>query len=161
MSDSVRSECPIIHVDDDADDRFFFQRAAKRTETPFHIQPFCSGDPAIAYLKQEAPFEDLAVYPFPLFILCDYNPNFAKGHDFVAAIRSLGPFANLPIIVFSGSEAAASVASCYEAGADHFLRKPHGSGRLDIIVQTLYACAMATPRSFDPLTRLDEYQPRL
>jgi hypothetical protein len=63
--------------------------------------------------------------------------------------------------MFSGWEGAASVAEGYEAGADHFLRKPHASERLDIIVQTLYACAMATPRNFDALTRLDEYQPRL
>jgi len=160
MSDTVRSKCPIIHVDDNADDRFFFQHAAKRTETPFHIQPFCFDEPAIAYLKQEAPFADIAVYPPPYFILCDYNPNSAKGHDLVMAIRSLGPLANLPVIMFSGSIGTNSAARCYEAGADHFLRKPHGTGRLDIVVQTLYACAMSTPQSFDALARLDEYQQR-
>jgi CheY-like chemotaxis protein len=160
MSVAVRLKCPILHVDDDADDHFFFKHAARRTDTPFHIQPFFFGDPAIAYLRQEAPFDDLAVYPPPVLILCDCNPRSTGGRDLVAAIRALGPFANLPIIMFSGSERADCVGRCYAAGADHFLRKPFDSTRLDIIVQTLYACATSVPRSFDALTGLEEYQPR-
>ena len=153
------NKCLILHVDDDEDDRFFFQNAATRTKTPFNIQPLSSGALAIAYLKQEAPYADLAAYPPPVLILCDHNPR-SEGHDLVAAIRALALFANLPIIMFSGSEGTDGIARCYRAGADHFLRKPIDSTRLDIIVQTLYACAISTPGSFDALTRLDEYLPR-
>ena len=160
MSVAVRLKCPILHVDDDADDLFFFQHAATRTDTPFQIQQFFFGDLAIAYLKQQTPYDNLAVYPPPVLVLCDHHPRSTKGHDLVGAIRSLGPFARLPIIMFSGSDRPDSVARCYAAGADNYLRKPLDSARLDIIVQTLYACVMSTPLSFDALTRLDEYQPR-
>jgi hypothetical protein len=85
MSVVVRNKCPILHIDDDEDDRFFFQNAAIRTKTPFDIQPLSSGAPAIAYLKQEAPYADPAVYPPPCFILCDRNSRSVKGDDLVIA----------------------------------------------------------------------------
>ena len=159
MSSSVRLNCPVLYVDDSSDDHFLVQRAAINTETPLQIQPFFSGEPAIAYLKHIPPFQDIAVYPSPYFLLCDYDLGTTKGHDLVAAVRSIATCANLPIIMFSGADGDDSVAKSYLAGADHFLCKPLQTARLEILVQTLYACAMSTPTCFDALIRLSEYEP--
>jgi CheY-like chemotaxis protein len=158
MSKSFRPKCPLVYIDDSADDHFLFQQAALQTETPLQIQPFFSADPAIAYLKGKAPFADTIIYPPPFLLLCDYDLGTANGSDVVAAIRDISSCASLPIIMFSGSAVDDAVAKSYAAGADYFLCKPTASHRLEVLVQTFYACATANPRNFDALVRLPEYQ---
>jgi len=160
MSLSLHRKCSVLYIDDSSDDHLLFLHAVVKTETPLHIQPFFSGEPAIAYLRQEAPFAGLSVDPYPSFILCDYDLGSSQGDDFVAAIRDIHSSAALPIIMLSDSGGDSSVANSYEAGADHFLRKPNTPNSLAIIVKTLYACAISNPRNFNPLMRLPEYQPR-
>jgi CheY-like chemotaxis protein len=157
---SLHRKCSVLYIDDSADNHLLFQHAVVKTETPLHIQPFVSGEPAIAYLRLEAPFAGLSVDPYPSFILCDYDLGSCQGDDLVAAIRAIHSSAALPIIMLSDLGGDNSVANSYQAGADLFLRKPTTPSRLAIIVRTLYACAVSNPRNFNPLMRLLEYQLR-
>jgi CheY-like chemotaxis protein len=158
MSTYAPGKCPVLYVDDNSDDRFFFQRSALETETPFHIQPCFCADAALAYLIGETPFDHRLVYPLPAIILCDYDLGTSKGSDLVSDIRALPSCRGLPVVIFSGVGGGECVAKCYAAGADHFLRKPSTPGRLNTIVQTLYACATSEAGCFDSLKRLEEYQ---
>jgi CheY-like chemotaxis protein len=158
MSTYAPGKCPVLYVDDSSDDRFFFQRSALQTQTPFHIQPCFCADAALAYLIGEAPFDDRLFYPWPAFILCDYDLGTSTGSDLVSDIRALPSCRALPIVIFSGVGGNDCVVKCYAAGADHFLRKPSTPDRLNIIVQTLYACATSAAGCFDALKRLEEYQ---
>ena len=160
MSPSQRPKCSVLYIDNSADDHFLFQCAVVKSETPLHIQPFFSGEPAIAYLKDQAPFAGLSVYPYPSFVLYDHDPGSSKGDNLTSAVRAFHPSAGLPIIILSDSADDTSVANSYQTGVDHFVRKPTTSTRLAIIVQTLYDCAMSNPRDFNALTRLPEYEPR-
>jgi CheY-like chemotaxis protein len=153
-------KCAAIYVDDSPDDLFLFQHSVVRTGTLLHIQPFFSAEPPIAYLKGEPPFEDRRVYPFPAFLLCDYDLKISQGPDLVSAIRAIPLCEDLPIIIFSSSDDKGCVLASYLAGADSYLCKPSVPARLDILIQTLYACAASEPRSFEPLSGLPEYQPR-
>jgi CheY-like chemotaxis protein len=159
MPKYVKPRCPILYVDDSADDHCLLQAAATRTRTPLLIQPFFSGDPAIAYLKGEPPFGDVTVYPRPHLVLCDYDLDATGGLALVSAIRAASPCADLPIIMFSGFCGDNTVANSYEAGADYFLCKPFAPSRLDALVRTLYACATSEPTNFHPLLRLPEHKP--
>jgi CheY-like chemotaxis protein len=152
--------CAAVYVDDSPDDHLLFQHAVSRTQTPLHIQPFFSAEPAIAYLKGERPFEDRRVYPFPAFLLCDYDLKLSEAPDVVRAIRAIPFCAALPIIIFSGSDDKGCVHRSYFAGADHYLCKPASADRLDAIARALYDCAMLAPRTFQTISGLQEYQPR-
>ncbi|PWU16385.1 MAG: hypothetical protein C5B50_13645 [Verrucomicrobia bacterium] len=160
MYEAVPCKRVLVYVDDSPDDQFFFEYVARKTETLLLIQPFFSVGPALDYLQQQLPFDDDGTDSRPCFLLCDYDLGPGKGHEAVAAIRSLGPCGALPIIMFSGSDGDDSVARSYQAGADYFLCKPRNAARLEIVVQTLNACAMASPSNFGALTSLAEYQPR-
>lgn len=104
-------------------------------------------------------FVDRRVFPFPEFILCDYDLKISLGSDLVSALRAIPSCAALPIIMFSGSLDQACVLSSYAAGANAYLCKPSVPNRLDILVQTLYVCATSVPANFDRLKYLEEYQP--
>jgi hypothetical protein len=95
--------CAVVYVDDSADDHFLLQHAVRASETPLHVQPFFSFEPAIAYLKGECPFHDKRVYPFPAFLLCYYDLRTSEAPQVVTAVRALPSGSALPIIIFSGS----------------------------------------------------------
>ena len=159
MPKYLKPRCPILYVDDSPDDHCLLQAAATRTRTPLLFQPFFSADPAISYLKGEPPFGDVAVYPRPHLVLCDYDLGATNGSALVAAIRAASPCAGLPIIMFSGFGSDDNVANSYEAGADYFLCKPFAASRLDAMVRTLYVCATSEPPNFHALLRLPEHKP--
>ena len=152
--------CAVVYIDDSVDDHFLFQHAVSTSETPLHVQPFFSFAPAIAYLKGETPFDDKRVYPFPAFLLCDYDLRISKAPQVVAAVRALPSGSALPIIVFSGSSDPGCILRSYLAGADHYLRKPTSPARMVILVRSLYDCAMLSPKNFAELAALQEHQPR-
>jgi CheY-like chemotaxis protein len=159
MPKFFNQNCAVVYVDDSADDHFLLQLSVRRTQTPLHIQPFFSAEPAIAYLKGEPPFEDRRVYPFPAFLLCDYDLKISLGPDLVKALRAITSCASLPIIMFSGSDDKGSVLRSYLAGANHYLCKPATPARMDILVPSLYGCAVLETPNFQSLSNLQEYQP--
>jgi CheY-like chemotaxis protein len=142
----------LLSVDGSAVDQALLRDAVIRTETPFHIQPFFSPQPVIAYLCGEPPFDNRKIYPFPALILCDDRLKSSNGSevsgeapDLVARIRTISSCARLPIIMLCKSAGCDSVSQCYEAGAGHFLHKPTSPGSLGLLVQSLYACANSAP----------------
>jgi hypothetical protein len=64
--------------------------------------------------------------------------------------------ASIPVVMYSGS--TRSVAECYEAGANHFLHKPHSLGAARII-STLNTCMIFKKPRFGLLARLPQYEP--
>jgi len=152
-------KCALVYVDDSPDDHFLLQHSVLTTETPFHIQPFFSAEPAIAYVKGDPPFQDGSVNPFPTLVLCDYDLKISQGPELVSVLRAIPSCANLPIFMFSSSDDQSWVLASHAAGADGYLCKPSGAGRLDTLVRTLYACTMSEPRRFEVLTLLPEYRP--
>jgi CheY-like chemotaxis protein len=143
----------LLSVGDSRADQSLLQEAVIRTQTPFHIQPFFSPDPAITYLRGEPPFDNRKIYPFPALILCDDYLESSNddsdvsdmGSGVVARIRTISSCAGLPIIMLGDPNGHDSVSRCYEAGVGHFLHKPTSPGGLGIFVQSLYACATSAP----------------
>jgi len=148
----------VPYVDDSSDDQSRLQKSVIRTETPLHIQPFLFADRAMTYLHGEPPFENHKIYPLPAFLLCSDDLEGSEGSEVVARIRTISTCSTLPIIMLGESSDDASVSKCYQAGADHFLHKASVPNRLDVLVQTLYACAASAPPSFDGLSHVLEHQ---
>lgn len=153
MSPGSRPECTVVHLDDDASDLLFFQAALLRTGTPIRVCPFLSAEKAIVWLQETAFSGEDA--PGPSLFLCDYNLGGTKGHEIIPVIRAQPACAPMSIIVLSGAAEQQEVAHSYRAGANHFLKKPFQTDRMDILVRTLYDCAIST--NFAALARLDEY----
>ena len=154
MSSMGRQECTIVHLDDDANDLLFFQAALLRTDMPIRVCPFLSPDKAVAWLEETA-FSGEEEAPAPSLFLCDYNLGPVQGHEIVPVIRAMPACAPMSIVIWSGATQQEAVLASYRAGANHFLKKPMRAERMDILVRTLYDCAIST--NFAALTRLEEY----
>ena len=148
----------VSYIDDSSDNQSHFQKSVIRTETPLHIQPFLSAGPAMTYLHGKPPFENQNIFPLPAFLLCSADLKNSKSSDVVARIRAISTCAALPIIILGKAYDEARVSKCYAAGANHFLHKPRGPARLDVLVQALYACAALPPPSFDSLSHVFEHR---
>jgi len=148
----------LAYVDDNANDIFLFQWAVRKASIPFHVQTFLSAEQILAYLRGDTPFSNRNFYPYPEFLLCDYNLGYTTGAALVKQIRTLPPCKDIPIIMFSGIIDGERMPLSYAAGADYFLCKPEHPAPLEEIVKTLWACATASPPRYDLIQQLPEYE---
>lgn len=158
MGTQSTPKCSFLHLDDDAAEVFFVREAARITGLPFHIEPFFAGEEVLAYIAGESPFADARVYPFPAFVLLDYDLKVTTAPPIIRVMRKLPRGKALPIIVYSNSVDEEGVLRSYQAGADHFLKKAVGLSRAKVILETLYRCATSAPPNYDALMDLEEHR---
>ena len=114
---------PILLVEDDENDVFFFMRAVKRLGIVNPVQVASDGQEAIDYMEGAGKFADRHQFPFPYLVLLDLKLPQVRGLDVLRRIREIhGP---KPIVVIlSSSRNAADVSCAYERGANAYLAKP-------------------------------------
>jgi CheY-like chemotaxis protein len=61
----------LLMVEDDEDQRFFFQRAFEALGTQYKVQLATNGNEAIAYFKGEGKYADRKAFEFPSYVLTD------------------------------------------------------------------------------------------
>jgi response regulator RpfG family c-di-GMP phosphodiesterase len=148
----------LLYVDDGRDDVVLIEAAIRMAAIPFSLRAFATISAAAAHLKGEGSFADRSSHPFPDLALFDYHLAGGTAAEALPELRKLPGCSSVPFIVFSGSESAERILNSYQAGADHFLLKPSGLQRLELIVKTLYDCATSTPPCYLALCELPEYQ---
>src|ERR1041385_9250922 len=158
MGTQSTPKCSFLHLDDNADEVFIVREAARMTGLPFRIEPFFAGEEVLAYIAGESPFTDARAYPFPAFVLLDYDLKITTAPRIITAIRKLPRGKSLPIIVYSNSVDEGDVLRSYQAGADHFLTKAVGLSRVRVILETLYRCATSVPPNYGALMELEEHR---
>ena len=148
----------LLHVDDAEDDIMLLNAALQRGAIPFRLKQFTSIAPAIAYLRGEGSFNDRELHPLPSAVLLDHHLCGFTGAEALTELRKLPGCSRLPFVILSGSESPEHLRESYEAGADHFILKPSGQGRLELVLKTLYECATARPPCFTAFQALAEYR---
>lgn len=151
----------LLYLDDNRDDIVLIEAAIRMAAIPFSLRTFATIRAATAYLNGEGSFADRTIHPFPQLALLDYQLRGVTVAEVLPALKKLPGCSNLPFVIFSGSESADRLKNSYQAGADHFLLKPSGLHRLELIVKTLYDCATSIPPCYLALRALPEYQPFL
>ena len=111
----------------------------------------------MAYIAGAGPFQDRRAFPFPEFVLLDYDLKATIAPRVIEAIRKLPHAQSLPIVIYSNSADQADALRCFQAGAEHYLIKPAKLSRVRIILQTLYRCATAEPPHYLALEGLEEH----
>jgi DNA-binding response OmpR family regulator len=92
------------------------------------------------------------------FVLLDFNLGPVSGPEAIPALRALRGGENLPIIMYTNSEALSDIEKSYLAGADHYLVKPIGLQRNRAILEKLHTCATRRPPCYDGLAELRKHQ---
>lgn len=113
----------ILHVEDDSNDVFFFQRAMKKAGLLNPVRVASDGRSAIDYLKGAGEFANRARFPLPSLVLLDLKLPHVMGLDVLKWIRQESGI-SMVVVVLTASADDADIASAYHLGANAFLVKP-------------------------------------
>lgn len=128
----------ILHVEDDADDALFVQRALGKAQVPCTVHRVENGDRAIEYLEGKGQFAAREQYPLPSLMLLDLKLPLVSGFEVLAWTRSQERFKSLLILILSGSGIEEDRARARELGANSFFVKtPHYSDVAQHVAQVL------------------------
>lgn len=113
----------VLLVDDDAADRELTRRALARGGIQTTLFEVRNGEEALDYLHQRGAFEDPGASPRPDLILLDLNMPRMNGKEFLSAVADT-PFAQIPVVVLTTSDAPFDVDACYGLGCKSYVTKP-------------------------------------
>lgn len=126
---------PILLVEDNPDDVFFFQRgvASARLANPIAVAE--DGDVALRWLRRVAEGEERV----PLVVLLDLKMPRCSGFDVLKWIReqTLPALRHVPVVVFTSSREDPDIQRAYELGANSYLTKPVQIEALTDVVRAL------------------------
>jgi CheY-like chemotaxis protein len=114
----------ILLVEDDPNDALIIQQLLSRIGITHRIVHVKDGWEAINYLLGKAPFGDRSSFPVPILILLDINLPKYDGFDVLTWLRSKPAFAELPIVVLTGSPSPEHRKRAIDLGANGFEVKP-------------------------------------
>jgi len=106
----------ILIVEDDEDDRQFIREAFEDDDLNCELVFATDGSLALDLL--------ITSDRLPTLMLLDINMPRMNGFDLLERVRSSVRLRRLPVIMFSTSNSAETIASAYDRGANSFIPKP-------------------------------------
>ena len=110
----------ILYLEDDDPTAHLFERVVRELSSAALVYRVLDCSSGIAFLRQDMPFVGVAR---PHVVVLDLHLGGDSGFTFLRAIRSDPAFAQLPVIIFTSSEAAADRIEARRSLADAYLVK--------------------------------------
>jgi len=117
---------PIQHIllaDDDEDDQMLFRSALESFSSSIQLSTASNGEQLMIQLKK-------ASDPLPDVLFLDLNMPCKNGIECLKEIKNDPKLVILPIFIFSTSAQEESIDLTYETGANYYIQKPSGFGKL-------------------------------
>src|SRR5689334_7946326 len=115
---------PVLLVEDDENDIFFFQLALETAALHRPLQVATDGDQALAYLAGDGTFAQRDEYPLPFVVVLDLNLPRKTGLEVLKWIRGNAALNHIPVVVLTSSTAESDRTTALELGADQYWMKP-------------------------------------
>jgi chemotaxis family two-component system response regulator Rcp1 len=125
----------ILLIEDNLGDIRLVQEAYHETALAYELQVAQNGIEALAYLRQEKPFENA---PRPQLILLDLNLPRKHGLEVLAEIKSDPDLHMIPVIVLTTSNDQQDICRSYEHQANSYITKP---ADLDAFIEVVKSLA--------------------
>ncbi|GAB4303707.1 MAG: response regulator [Oscillatoriaceae cyanobacterium] len=119
-----RKKCKILVADDDPDDRFLLEDALTETQLADHLYFVENGEQLMDYLHGLGKYTDPRSCPRPDLILLDLNMPRKDGREALKEIKSDPNLRQIPIVVFTTSQAEEDIYRTYDLGGNSFISKP-------------------------------------
>lgn len=119
----------LMYVDDDADDRFFFESATQLINEGLTVTSLTNGETALQELQQSNFNCDL------LFL--DLNMPVKSGFDVLGELQDVIKKQHLKIVIFTTSGNPASIEATYRLNATLFVQKPGSFDELVKIIRSI------------------------
>jgi len=114
----------ILLVDDNPEDQYLTAEALKTVGRANEFRALDSGTQLLAYLRREGTYAADGVAPRPDLVLLDLNMPRMTGHETLTELREIDEYLDLPVIIFSTSQADNDVREAYRNGANSYIAKP-------------------------------------
>jgi chemotaxis family two-component system response regulator Rcp1 len=123
----------LLHIEDNADDRFLFSLAFARSGLRGMLHQVSSADDALAFLCKEVDYHDA---PTPDIIVLDLGLSGGDGRSFLANLRGDPRFRVIPVIILTGSERYDDIEICRDLLVIDYVIKPQTSQQLSEFIGT-------------------------
>jgi len=111
----------VLLVDDNPGDADLTSEILRQSKHHFHVNVVNDGQKALEFLRHKSNF---TTAPRPQLILLDLRMPRVDGMNVLREVKKDRALSNIPVVVFTASQAAADVTHCYELGANCYLPKP-------------------------------------
>ena len=111
----------ILVVEDNEDDVVLLRESMKDEGLVNVLQVVHDGEEALAYLRREAPYEDVRR---PGLVLLDINMPRTNGFEVLKALKADEVLRAIPVVVLTTSSRDEDVVRSYSNGACSFVTKP-------------------------------------
>jgi CheY-like chemotaxis protein len=114
----------ILLVEDDENDRLFFERAVRKSGYGWKVATAGTGREAVDYLSGTGKFSDRSAHPVPTHVLLDLKLPELSGLEVLEWIRTQPGHRELPVIVLSSSREPSDIDRAKALGVDAYEVKP-------------------------------------
>lgn len=118
------SNCPILLVEDDANDELLTVRALKKNRVSNPIVVVRDGAEALEWLFAEKRYADRDVSLTPAVVLLDLKLPLVDGLEVLEKLRAHPPLERVPVVILTSSVEEQDLVRGYALGANSFVRKP-------------------------------------
>ena len=114
----------ILMADDDADDCMLTGKALAASRGVDNLRFVGDGEELMDYLMHRGEYGDPLKSPRPAIILLDLNMPKKGGYAALEEMKSRPEIRQIPVVVFTTSNAEADIKRSYDGGASSFITKP-------------------------------------
>lgn len=111
----------VLLVEDDPGDVLMTQEAFSDYKIANRLTVVSNGEDAIAYLRKQGRFADVAT---PDLVLLDLNLPRRDGREVLLDIKGDPELRRIPVVILTTSEAEEDVIAAYDLHANAYVRKP-------------------------------------
>lgn len=113
-----------LMVEDNVDHAELMMDAFHEFNLKNQIDHVLDGEQAIAFLKNQAPFEDKLRYTRPDIVFLDIRMPRQGGIETLRMIKADEELCNIPVVMISTSSTSGEIDECYKNGASGYVSKP-------------------------------------
>lgn len=120
----MSDDSTVLLVEDSPEDCEATIRALRRAGLANPIAHCADGDDALDFLHRRGRYSAPATVATPSVILLDLNLPGTDGREVLAEIKHHEKLRTIPVLVLTTSTDERDIQSCYQSGANSYLRKP-------------------------------------
>ncbi len=128
---------PILLIEDDANDVFFFERAYQKSGIPNALEVVKDGQSAVDRLSGVGEYADRVAHPLPRLIVLDLNLPVRNGLEVLQWLRAQRGRPYPVVIVLTSSSDPRDIEEAYAAGANSYLVKAGDPNQLGALVELI------------------------